>query len=222
MLINELRHIHARRRHLSSSLKFGDNFELWEETCVPSYCHPNLAAAYVSWWRLYAAAALARQVSNCRSVLDFGASVGELRHLLADGVQRYDFIEENDVAAKFLHEQAHDATRQTLASAQSGEYSCVFALDSLEHNTDYPELLRALAEKLAPDGVMIISGPTESRLYRLGRRIAGFDAHYHETNIYAIERVALETMQKVGRRSLPPLAPLFRITALKKRPAATG
>ena len=72
-----------------------------------------------------------------------------------------------------------------------------------------------LASKLKPDGVLIISGPSESALYRLGRKIAGFDAHYHETNIFAIEEAAKAELELVDVRSLPPIFPLFRISVWK-------
>jgi SAM-dependent methyltransferase len=220
MPISKLRHVHARRRQLTQDLRLGVDFELWEETCVPSYCHGNLAAAYMSWWRLYAAVGLARRHANWDAVLDFGAAIGELRRLLPTNIGGYDFIEENDVAARYLAEQITDAQRTTLESAAAQTYSCIFALDSLEHNTDYAALLMQLASKLKPDGVLIISGPSESALYRLGRKIAGFDAHYHETNIFAIEAVAKAELELVDVRSLPPLFPLFRISVWKN-PAGT-
>ena len=111
MLISTLRHIHARRRHLARDLKLQADFEMWEETCVPSYCHGNLAAAYMSWWRLYAAVGLATRYASWDAVLDFGAAVGELRRLLPADLTRYDFIEQNDVAARYLLEHAEGARR---------------------------------------------------------------------------------------------------------------
>jgi hypothetical protein len=78
---------------------------------------------------------------------------------------------------------------------------------------NFAELLEILVRKLAPGGVLILSGPTENGLYRLGRRIAGFDGHYHETTIYHIEAVAERLLRRVAVRSVLPLAPLFRITS---------
>lgn len=217
MIYSALRHIHGRRQALAAELDLGGQFELWEESCVPSYCHRNLAAAYLSWARLYAAVRLARQCARTDAILDFGAAVGELRRLLPDTVRRYDFVEESDAAAKYLVQQIPDAHRHSLKDAPDGDYSVVFALDSLEHNKNYPEILAALVTKLQPEGVLILSGPTENTLYRLGRRIAGFDAHYHETNIYAIEATAQEHLTRLRLKNLPPLAPLFRLSAWRKR-----
>lgn len=212
-----LRHVHSRREALRRDLDVAGAFGTWEETCVPSYCHPNRAAALVSWWRLFAAVDLARRHAGLNAVLDFGASVGELRRILPPETRRYDFIEQNEAAADYLLRHLPDARRQTLASAPAAAYSCVFALDALEHNRDYPALLQALAAKLAPRGVLLISGPTENWLYRLGRRMAGFDAHYHETNIHAIEAAAARHMECLEIRRLPPVATLFRASAWRIR-----
>ena len=45
---------YAAPEDLSEATKMARTSELWEESCVPSYCHPNPLAASVSWLRLYA------------------------------------------------------------------------------------------------------------------------------------------------------------------------
>jgi len=212
-MMTSLVHVAERRKVLRDATKYGSDFELWEESCVPSYCHPNPLAAYVSWLRLYAAAAMARRLKQQAAlVLDFGSSVGELAHLLPKDM-RYEFIELHEPAAKFLREQLPDAKRVTLEGAKDGTYDVIFAIDSLEHNDNYKELLATLVGKLAPGGVLILSGPTESWLYRLGRKIARFDGHYHETNIHAIEEAAGKLLKRRAVRQIFPGATLFRITA---------
>jgi len=212
-MMANLAHVAQRRKILREATKYGSDFELWEESCVPSYCHPNPLAAYVSWLRLYAAAAMARRFKRgAARALDFGSSVGELAHLLPKET-RYEFIEMHEPAAKFLSDQLPHAKRVTLEGAQDGAYDVIFAIDSLEHNDNYRELLGALVGKLAPGGVLILSGPTESWLYRLGRKIARFDGHYHETNIHAIEQEAARLLKRRAVRQILPGATLFRITA---------
>ncbi len=68
-------------------------------------------------------------------------------------------------------------------------FDVIFALDVLEHIenlSDYVELFKKL---LTPDGVIIISGPTENILYKIGRKFAGnrFTGDYHVTNISSIK-----------------------------------
>lgn len=210
-------HIRNRQRLLREAIAYQKDFEFWEETCVPSYCHPNPLAAFISWQRLFAAAEMAaRSGPPAKRVLDFGSSIGELGHLLPDGAQ-YDFVEENDAAAAFLVKQLPRSNRATLEAAPVGAYERIFAIDSLEHNKNYSQLLDELVSKLAPDGVLVLSGPTENWLYKLGRRIAGFEGHYHETNIHAIEAVAAQTLTRVAAKTIIPLAPLFRVTAWRRK-----
>lgn len=216
-MFSQISHIRRRRTDLRRDIDVLNRFEEWEESCVPSYCHSNWMAAYVSWIRLFKAAELARSfVPDASRILDFGSSVGELGHLVSDGGKGYEFIEADQHAADYLQSRLPSAKRTTLESAPDGAYDQIFAIDSLEHNTDYAELLGVLATKLSPGGVLILSGPTENRLYHLGRRIAGFDGHYHETTIYAIEAAAKMLLSRRAVRSIMPVAPLFRISAWTK------
>jgi 2-polyprenyl-3-methyl-5-hydroxy-6-metoxy-1,4-benzoquinol methylase len=222
-LLGILRYSSARSRELLADLPVRQNFERWEETCVPSYCHANPLARLASWLRLFTAVKLARQIlPGANKVLDFGASTGELGRLLGSKCD-YHFIEQDEAPASYLASTQPRATRTTLQAAQVEAYDCVFALDSLEHNDNYAELLQLLRTKIAPSGILILSGPTENWLYKLGRRIAGFDSHYHMTNISAIEKAAADCLTMVGTYTVPFGLPLFRISAWrhsKARPAS--
>lgn len=216
-MIAQLKHIRERRADLRRDIDVVATFEDWEESCVPSYCHRNWLAAYVSWIRLFRAAELGRGNSpHAARILDFGSSVGELGHLVSSRGAGYDFIESDDHSADFLNKRLPQARRVGLDDAPAGTYDLVFAIDSLEHNTDYVDLLAMLVTKLKPGGTLILSGPTENALYRFGRRLAGFDGHYHETTIYAIEDAAARLLDRKQVRSILPVAPLFRISAWRK------
>lgn len=192
----------------------GHAFADWEESCVPSYCHPNPLAAAVSWMRLFEAAELAgRTQPQPERILDFGSSVGELGHIVAHLETRYEFIERSDRASQFLQSRLPDARRTTLSAAGDRSYDWVLAVDSLEHNDDYDDLIGQLAKKVSERGVLVLSGPTENRLYRLGRRIAGFSGAYHKTTIYEIERAAEDRLRLRHRTTVLPGFPLFRISA---------
>jgi 2-polyprenyl-3-methyl-5-hydroxy-6-metoxy-1,4-benzoquinol methylase len=216
-MITQLKHIQQRRADLRRDIDVVATFEEWEESCVPSYVHSNWLAAYVSWIRLFQAATLARRYGpKAPRMLDFGSSVGELGHLVSTNGGGYDFIEGDDHSAAYLASRLPKARRVTFDDATDGTYDVAFAIDSLEHNKNFAELLKILVGKLKPGGVLILSGPTENALYRLGRRIAGFDGHYHETTIYDIERVAARLLGRREVRSIMPIAPLFRISAWAK------
>ena len=107
-------------------------------------------------------------------VLDFGSATGELRQVLKPRGD-YHFVEQNDVLVKGLQRNFPDAKRVDGNDLGQGRFAAGFALDSLEHNEEIGPILSAIARSLRPDGVFILSGPTENVLYRLGRRLAGFD-----------------------------------------------
>jgi SAM-dependent methyltransferase len=205
-----LRTIRRRRAELRTAFDIAHSFETIEESCVPSYCHPNPLAAGISWWRLLAALSLARGRQG--PVLDFGAASGEIYHLRAES-GAYHFVEGNEVLAEALLRDAPQAHRERLDALPRGRFETVFALDSLEHNPDVPRLLDALVAALAPGGRLIVSGPTESAFYRLGRRLTGFSGHYHHATIYDIERELASRLERRALKNLPPLLPLFRVSA---------
>ena len=199
-----LRHIIERRAALES-IDVVQEFASWEESCVPSYVHRNPLAAFVAWWRLFRAVDLANRYAPGRRALDFGSSVGELAKLIPHA--EYEFVESHDAAAAIASKHGTRRTLETL-----GTYDWIFALDSLEHNENYPELLVKLSDHLSSDGVLILSGPTENWLYRFGRKISGFSGHYHTTNIYAIEESARKVLQCVCVSKIIPGMSLFRLS----------
>ena len=44
-MVQQRKHIHARRTDLRRQIDIEAAFEAWEEICLPSYCHGNLLAA---------------------------------------------------------------------------------------------------------------------------------------------------------------------------------
>jgi hypothetical protein len=115
-----------------------------------------------------------------------------------------------------------EAVRHSLESLPSSQYAAIFALDALEHNHNVAEIVDLLVASLRSDGVLIISGPTENSLYKMGRRIAGFSGHYHKTTIYDIERIVEQRLRLERRRVLPLGVPLFSISCWRKSPVLNG
>lgn len=212
-----LRTIRRRRAELRTGFDIAHSFGAIEESCVPSYCHRNVLAAGVSWWRLLAARSLARDRHG--PVLDFGAASGELFHLL-DEPERYHFVEGSDLLVEALLRGAPRARRERLEDLPRGLFATVFALDSLEHNRDVGSILDALVSALAQGGRLIVSGPTENALYRLGRRVAGFRGDYHHATIYDIETDLASRLERRALLNLPPLLPVFRVSAWEAQAAA--
>src|SRR5262245_5886384 len=180
--------IRRRRAELRTAFDVSGQLAALEESMVPSYCHANPLAAGVSWWRLLAARALSGDVAGRGALLDFGASTGELYHLLG-GPDAYHFVEQNELVAGHLTRAAPPSRRLRLQELPPAGFGTIFALDALEHDPEPEKTAERLAAALAPGGLLVVSGPTESALYRLGRRIAGFRGHYHHRSIYDVERI---------------------------------
>ena len=138
--------------------------------------------------------------------------MGELGHLLPEEGTTYEFVEKDVHAIEYLTSKLPHAKQRTLDDAPDGEYDWVFAIDSLEHNENYPELLEHISQKLAPEGILVLSGPTENGLYRLGRRVAGFTGEYHMSNIYDIEKAASVVVDRRDGLTLFPWVPLFSLS----------
>lgn len=213
--MKQLRYLLKRRKYISGRLDVQNHFESWEETCVPSYVHKNILAAYVSWQRLFKAKKLAFDLANPINVLDFGSGIGEFKKLLPPGV-RYFYIEDENVAVQWIKEEYPDAIRITLENPLAQKFEAIFALDSLEHNDDYTKLVDHLAEMLTENGVLVISGPTENFMYRLGRRLAGFSGHYHKTTIHQINHYVDGKMTLMKRLRLPHGLSLFVLSCWKR------
>ena len=207
--------IRSRREELRQRLDVARKFEQFEESCVPSYIHPNPAAAGVAWMRLLRAAGLYRRFAPQGPILDFGAATGEVFHVLKTE-QPYEFCELNEVLIRALMEMNPKARRVDLHTLERERYAAIFALDSLEHNDNVGELLDLLIKGLRRDGVLILSGPTENWIYKTGRKIAGFSGHYHKTTIGDIEKVAQGKLTLVHRGSIPFGVPLFSLSVWKR------
>jgi 2-polyprenyl-3-methyl-5-hydroxy-6-metoxy-1,4-benzoquinol methylase len=212
--------IAARRSVLQSHFDVTRQFEKLEESCVPSYVHANKLAAWVAWQRTKAAASLYERQAAAGPILDFGAATGEVGLLLRKRGS-YTIIEQDELLAGACGEW-QEARRTTLEQAEGNSFAAIFALDSLEHNENIPELVGRLVPLLRPDGVFILSGPTESGFYRLGRRLAGFSGHYHHSTIFDIEAIMSEHCTLVESRKVPIFPTLFRVTAWRRSYASVG
>lgn len=210
-ILKGLRHITRRRSELATLLMQHSVRSRFDESCIPSYAHRNRAAAAVAWWRLFVAADLCCSQIAARQILDFGASTGELAWVLGERTTEYRFIEEDEVLVSFLQQSMPRAIREHLDRLPSDCFDAVFCLDSLEHNVNIGLIVQQLKGSLKHSGVLVVSGPTENWVYRVGRRIAGFSGDYHVQTIYEVEDELAKHFQLI-KRTVGPLLPLFAIS----------
>jgi 2-polyprenyl-3-methyl-5-hydroxy-6-metoxy-1,4-benzoquinol methylase len=165
-----------------------------DETAVPSYCHANPLVRWVFWRRLDAALALA-DLQPGETILDYGTGSGVLLPSLVRVGGRIVVVDAELAPCRKLcdglglgPEFVPLAAAPTWAAANAGGFDCVFALDVLEHvrEDDLVPLLGRFRSLLTPGGRLVVSGPTETRVYRAARRLAGFRGDYHHRSIWDI------------------------------------
>lgn len=211
-----LKFIKQRRKNLRARVDVWGKLQELHDSCIPSYCHPNLAASGVAWLRLLRAAKLYERYSSNGPVLDFGSGTGELAHVL-DGNFEYSYVEMDETQVPILKQDLPQSTRHTSDTLPNNKFAFIFALDSLEHNENFAELIDKMTESLTSNGILLVSGPTENFIYKIGRKIAGFTGDQHVTNIYAIEKVLARKLENIATTVSPFGIPLFRLSLWRKK-----
>lgn len=182
------------------------------EMAIPSYTHANPLIRWLFWSRLDTALTIAG-VSRGERVLDFGTGSGVLlpslvatgAHVVATDVQLEParaLVAARELAVELLSVNEQDAWFRTNA----GNVDCIFALDVLEHVPDdeLSRLAECFRSALSPRGRLIVSGPTESIAYAVGRFLAGFANDYHHRNVSDIDRLLTRWFDAAARTGLPP------------------
>jgi SAM-dependent methyltransferase len=157
-----------------------------DEMAIPSYLHGNPLIRWLMWRRYEVIAHYLDDVDG-NTALEFGCGLGLF---LPELNARFDRVFACDLFpdyARALSERRKLNTRfvPNVGAVPDASLDVLIAADVLEHIRDLPVYLTEFALKLKPGGRLIISGPTENHLYRLGRTIAGFGGKgdYHHTNI---------------------------------------
>lgn len=191
---------------------------IFDEAALPSYTHSNKLMSFLFWKRVDIALQMAGNVHN-RSVLDFGCG----------GAVTFKYLKDNNCKITGCDNQFLELTKQISDRLDikanflkdlfdaSDTYDRIFALDVLEHIGQIEPYLYKLKTLLKEGGQIVVSGPTENVLYKIGRSLAGFSGHYHVRNIYQIEKSLLKAgFQRIRIKSLYPIIPLFRVSLWEK------
>jgi 2-polyprenyl-3-methyl-5-hydroxy-6-metoxy-1,4-benzoquinol methylase len=208
-----------RIRRLAATPIDGITTQAIDEMAIPSYLHWNPLIRWLMWKRYDAVLALA-DLRPEMTVLEFGCGLGLLLPTLAAHVRRVYAI---DLFPQYAQRLAAESGARIhfvrdLGEIDDGRLDVVIAADVMEH-LEAPKVWAArFRSKLTGRGRLIVSGPTETVPYRIGRVLAGFGTKgdYHHTNIDRLKADILASGFRLrGERRLPFRVPpyLFKILA---------
>lgn len=197
-----------------------------DEQAGPAYFQGMALSRWIFWQRLKLSL---HEVSARRGNLavDFGCGFGlalpQLREQFASTVG-VDLVPE--LSQEFLRrwdQKVGGGQRCFIASSLSeaalapGSVDLILALDVLEHFESLRETLAQFAALLAPNGVLVVSGPTENLMYRLGRKLVGFSGAYHRQDVYQVVEAVSEFFDVGAMHRFPAVTPLFLIFSATKK-----
>lgn len=163
-----------------------------DEMAIPSYLHPNPLVRWL-FWKRYEIVAQLSELNEQKTVLEFGCGIGMFLPTLSARVKQVFAIDLFPQYAQELVRRLELGSKVAFArdidDIPDDSLDLIVAADVLEHIADPRSLVTAFRRKLKMNGRLVVSGPTENRLYKLGRALAGFGdkGNYHVTNIDRLE-----------------------------------
>lgn len=195
-----------------------------DEMAIPTYLHPNPLIRWLFWKRYEIIFDILLNHAHSQvSILEFGCGIGVfLPDLCRIAAQVYAIDLFPQVAQGLAKERALPVRFVNhLGEIPNQGLDAIVAADVMEHVENPQALADEFWGKLRSGGWLVISGPTESGLYQVGRWLAGFagKGDYHHTNIIQLEKMIQNSRFRViEKHSLPLPAPLclFKIIAFQK------
>lgn len=201
-----------------------NNYEL-DEAALPAYSHSNKLIDYLFWKRVNVAFQEAIKDSRHKKVLDFGCGSGVLSYLMAKNgydvtASDIEFSPLNLVKTEIDFPSSINFIEGDIINLEvpDNSFDVIFALDVLEHVDNLEDYMKLFKRLLTPNGMIIISGPTENILYKLGRKFAGdrFTGDYHVTDIHKIKKEFKNHLKvKTIKKLIFPFV-LFELFAARK------
>lgn len=196
---------------------------IFDEAGFPAYAHRNPFVGRIFWGRL-AVAERYLAVRSLDAVLDFGCGSGVMSYIMSGFAKRVVATDIEPTTFNYMQRVVGFPRNIVFATVPElagktywRSFDAIIALDVLEHIEDLRGILQQFERILRPGGVVVISGPTENKLYRLGRRIAGrrFTGEYHVSTIGRVETECRRhgTLQPIT--TLYPVLPLFKVFSLQ-------
>lgn len=210
-------------REIITETKVPVTSENKDEMSIPSYLHKNPLIPWLMWKRYEYILRLAQPLPG-KKVLEFGCGLGLfLPTLITEGASLVLACDNVPVYAQKLTEKLSLPVTfvSDVESMKDNSVDIIIAADVMEHMEDPRIFTRLFKRKLTDSGKLILSGPTESRVYRFGRIAAGYaqKGNFHHTNINdLIKLISNEGFRRTGEKNLPLWIPphLFKIVRFEK------
>ncbi len=191
-----------------------------DEMAIPSYTHYNPLVRWLMWKRYETILKLSK-IKKDMVVFEFGCGIGLFLPTISKIAKKTYAADLYPQYAKKLSQDYNlNVIFVTTINEINDKLDLIISADVLEHIKSLDELLSSWKESLKPGGRLIISGPTENLLYKMGRFIAGFSnkGDYHIHNIEFIKREIIKAgFSLLNERSLPfSFLKLFRVIEFKK------
>lgn len=194
-----------------------------DEAGFPAYSHPNPLINWLFWQRLHKVMNYIETDTRYEHVLDFGCGSGVMlpylcgisTHVTAMDVDLLPFDHISRQRPFPSNLTTLDAREVTLGDLLPASFDLIVATDVLEHVDDISGTLVDMKSLLKPGGQIVISGPTENILYKIGRKLSGpeYSGDYHERSILEVRNLLREQMQVIHIATLYWPVPLFVIFA---------
>ena len=197
-----------------------------DEAAFPAYSHRNPVINWLFWQRLRKVMEHIQRPTLYESILDFGCGSGVMLPYLSQISSQITALDVDLLPLESVqvyiplakNVEVKDASKNNISELPANSFDLIIALDVLEHVKDLPRTLNELLALLKQGGQLIVSGPTENILYRIGRKVAGpeYSGVYHQRGIAEIKN----ELTRIAR--IEPIAtlywpiPLFEIFAVKK------
>jgi 2-polyprenyl-3-methyl-5-hydroxy-6-metoxy-1,4-benzoquinol methylase len=194
-----------------------------DEAGFPAYSHPNPLINWLFWQRLQVVMDYIERGAPYEHVLDFGCGSGVMLPFLcgvsarvtAMDIDLLPFERISRLRAFPANLEVRDVREVTLKGLPKASFDLILATDVLEHVNDLSGTLADMGALLKPGGQIVISGPTENILYKIGRKVAGpeYSGNYHERGIREVRKLLAEQMGVIPITTLYWPVPLFEVFA---------
>lgn len=194
-----------------------EHSENLDEAAFPAYSNPNPLMNFLFWERIYRVMNYIEPKGALERVLDFGCGSGVMLPFLAKETEEVIGVDIDLEPLKkieqYINFPKNVSFQETYEEVPEKSLELIIALDVLEHVDNLDKELEKFASLLASGGELIVSGPTENFLYKIGRFLAGpsYSGHYHVRNIYDIRRATPKNMTPRNLATLYPVVPFFLI-----------